>query len=89
MFGVGIRVLELGGEEGRATGFVGTDPLRLTVSFEGGLGGYEADDLLIEGKVEGKRELGMAEGGGTSFSHFACRAAWPNHVGASRRCGKG
>lgn len=45
----GINVLDLGEEEGRDAGCVGTDPLRLTVSFEGGLGGYEADEMLIEG----------------------------------------
>lgn len=42
-------MLDLGGEKGRAAGCVGTDPLRLTVSFEGGIGGYEADEILIEG----------------------------------------
>lgn len=42
-------MLELGGEHGNEAGFVGMDPLRLTVSFEGGLGGYEADEMLIEG----------------------------------------
>ncbi|CAN0361392.1 unnamed protein product, partial [Ectocarpus sp. 8 AP-2014] len=31
----GINVLDLGGEKGSAAGCVGTDPLRLTVSFEG------------------------------------------------------
>lgn len=51
-------MLELGGKEGRAAGFVGTDPLRLTVSFEGGLGGYEADDMLIEGTYVGHRGQG-------------------------------
>lgn len=45
----GINVLDLGGEKGRAAGCVGTDPLRLTVSFDGGIGGYEADEILIEG----------------------------------------
>ncbi|CAM9741199.1 unnamed protein product [Laminaria digitata] len=44
----GVNVLELGGEKERAAGFVGTDPLRLTVSFDGGIGGYEADELLID-----------------------------------------
>lgn len=51
-------MLELGGEEGRVAGFVGTDPLRLTVSFEGGLGGYEADDILIEGAYAAHRGHG-------------------------------
>lgn len=46
----GVNVLELAGEKERAAGFVGTDPLRLTVSFDGGIGGYEADELLIDGK---------------------------------------
>lgn len=46
----GVNVLELGGEQERAAGFVGTDPLRLTISFDGGIGGYEADELLIDGK---------------------------------------
>lgn len=45
-------MLELGGEKERAAGFVGTDPLRLTVSFDGGVGGYEADELLIDGICE-------------------------------------
>eukprot|EP00904_Undaria_pinnatifida_P009756 jgi/Undpi1/5910/HiC_scaffold_2.g01184.m1 len=44
----GVNVLELGGEQERAAGFVGTDPLRLTISFDGGIGGYEADELLID-----------------------------------------
>lgn len=44
-------MLELGGEKERAAGFVGTDPLRLTVSFDGGFGGYEADELLIDGNM--------------------------------------
>lgn len=45
----GIHILDLGEEEARAAGCVGTDPLRLTVCFEGGIGGYEADEILIEG----------------------------------------
>lgn len=48
-FTAGVRMLELGGEHGHTAGFVGVDPLRLTVSFDGGLGGYEADEILIEG----------------------------------------
>lgn len=45
----GISVLRLGRESVLAASCVGTDPLRLTVSFEGGIGGYEADEMLIEG----------------------------------------
>lgn len=45
----GVRALEFEGEYDEAMGFVSTDPLRLTVSFDGGLGGFEADEILIEG----------------------------------------
>ncbi|CAN0298414.1 unnamed protein product [Ascophyllum nodosum] len=44
----GIDVVDLEGEEGREAGFVGMDPLRLTVSFNGGLGAYDVDDWLTE-----------------------------------------
>ncbi|CAM9355960.1 unnamed protein product [Sphacelaria rigidula] len=44
----GVRALEFEGEYDGAVGFVRTDPLRLTVSFDGGLGGFEADEILIE-----------------------------------------
>ena len=58
--GAGIDVVDLEGEEGREAGFVGMDPLRLTVSFNGGLGAYDVDDWLTEGKSatehQGKRE---------------------------------
>ena len=53
-------MLDLGGEQGRAAGCTGTDPLRLTVSFEGGIGGYEADEMLIEGMIP---KLGVVRGG--------------------------
>lgn len=63
-------MLELGGKEGRVAGFVGTDPLRLTVSFEGGLGGYEADDMLIEGAYVGY--IGSSVGEDKRCPPFVC-----------------
>lgn len=48
-------MVELGEEVGREAGFVGTDPLRLTVSFDGDFGGYDADDMLMEGEQDGAR----------------------------------
>lgn len=63
-------MLDLGGEKGSAAGCVGTDPLRLTVSFEGGVGGYEADEMLIEGE----RALwanGMGRASGVSAAQHA------------------
>lgn len=43
-------MVDLEEEVGREASFVGTDPLRLTVSFDGGFGGYDADDMLMEGE---------------------------------------
>lgn len=57
-------MLDLETEDARAAGFVGTDPLRLTVSFDGGIGGYEADEMLIEGvkaHTLGKQEHALSE----------------------------
>lgn len=47
----GVRLLELGEEEIKAAGVIGMDPLRLTLLFDKGLGGFEADDMLTEGEV--------------------------------------
>lgn len=70
-------MLDLGGETGRAAGCVGTDPLRLTVSFEGGIGGFEADEILIEGKVTrqgtGHQEVAAVVGSPSPGPAFGAR----------------
>lgn len=75
----GINVLDLGGETGRAAGCVGTDPLRLTVSFEGGIGGYEADEILIEGTLGfcSLSELGFVVAG--MCGSRGARGGWLEH----------
>lgn len=65
-------MLDLGGKKGRSAGCVGTDPLRLTVSFEGDIGGYEADEILIEGVLSKLSFVATRDTGGgvTSYNEY-------------------